>query len=135
MTDTADPRAFVLAFLRAFEDLDLPRFVDCFADDARVFFPAPEPPHRLEGKAAIAERFGRVFASIRAAATSGPPWHRLEPQGLEVQALATDVAVASFELRSPERIARRTLVLVRGAPGWRIAHLHASNAASATGPA
>jgi len=51
-----------------------------------------------------------------------------------VQALATNVAIVSFELHNPERVARRTLVLVRSAPGWRIAHLHASNAAPATGP-
>jgi ketosteroid isomerase-like protein len=45
----------------------------CFADDATAFFPAPEPPERVAGKAAIRSRFQQVFDAIRKAA-SGVRW-------------------------------------------------------------
>ncbi len=122
-------RAFVLEFLQAFENLDMPRFIDCFADDATVFFPVPEPPSRVDGKAAIRARFEAVFAAIRRGAPDGPPYHRLVPEDLAVQAVGGESAVATFHLRNAQRIARRTLVLRRDGERWRIVHLHASNAA------
>ena len=60
--------AFTREFLRAFENLDMKQFIACFADDATVFFPMPEPPERVQGKQAIQQRFERVFASIRSTA-------------------------------------------------------------------
>jgi ketosteroid isomerase-like protein len=125
--------AFVRRFLGAFEALDLPAFVDCFAEDASAFFPHPEPVERLDGRAAIAAQFERVFERIRAGATSGPPFHRLEPQDLAVAPLSPEVATVTFHLRNAERVARRTLVLRRVGDAWRIVHLHASNAATAPG--
>jgi|SRR5262245_33317299 len=50
--DRAAIEAFTRKFLRAFEDLDIQQFIDCFADNATVFFPMPEPPDRVEGKQA-----------------------------------------------------------------------------------
>ena len=128
-TPDDDVEAFTHAFLRAFEDLDLPRFIACFADDASAFFPAPEPPRRVDSRAAIERRFAQVFAAIRAGAGGGPPWHRLEAQALRTRRLAPGVALVTFELHNPERLARRTLVLQHRDDGWRIAHLHASNGA------
>ena len=75
--------AFTRKFLRAFEDLDIQQFVVCFADDASVFFPVPEPPERVNGKHAIQQRFERVFASIRSTAKSGPPFHHLTAEELD----------------------------------------------------
>ena len=46
-------KTFVRSFLLAFENLDMQQFVACFADNATVFFPMPEPPERVEGKQAI----------------------------------------------------------------------------------
>ena len=114
-------------FLTSFENLDMPAFIACFADDATAFFPAPEPPERVAGKAAIRSRFQRVFDAIRKGASGGPPYHRLEPQDLQIQSLSADTAVVSFHLRNSERIARRTLVMKKVRSTWLIAHLHASN--------
>jgi ketosteroid isomerase-like protein len=120
--------AFTRKFLRAFEDLDMQQFIACFADNATVFFPMPEPPDRVEGKRAIQQRFERVFASIRGTAKSGPPFHHLAPEDLTVQIMPGQTAVVSFHLRNSERIARRTLVLINTNGQWLILHLHASNA-------
>jgi ketosteroid isomerase-like protein len=114
-------------FLTSFENLDMPAFIACFTDDATAFFPAPEPPERVTGKAAIRSRFQLVFDAIRKGASAGPPYHRLEPQDLQIQALSADTAVVSFHLRNSERIARRTLVMKKVRSTWLIAHLHASN--------
>ena len=48
--DRAAIEAFTRKFLHAFEDLDIKQFIACFADDATVFFPMPEPPERVQGK-------------------------------------------------------------------------------------
>ena len=117
----------VSAFLTAFENLDMPAFMACFAQDATMFFPTPEPPQRFHGKAAIERKFGEVFARIRAEAHAGPPFHRLRAEDLLVQRLSPEAGLVSFHLRSNERIARRTLVLSHSSAGWLIHHLHASN--------
>jgi uncharacterized protein (TIGR02246 family) len=115
-------------FLKAFEDLDMPRFIACFTEDATVFFPTPEPPERFEGRRAIESHFQKVFEAIRkSSGASGPPFHRLVPEDLLIQILDPHAAIVSFHLRNSERIARRTLVLAKVAGRWRIAHLHASN--------
>ena len=119
--------AFTTRFLQSFENLDLPAFMACFADDATVFFPIPEPPDRVAGKAAIQQRFQQVFERIRTGAPSGPPYHPLDPENTQIQLLDPDEAVVTFELKNTERIARRTLVLKRSHGQWHIVHLHASN--------
>jgi ketosteroid isomerase-like protein len=121
-------KTFVRSFLLAFENLDMQQFVACFADNATVFFPMPEPPERVEGKQAIKQRFEKVFASIRSTAKSGPPFHHLASEDLTIQMMPGQTAVVSFHLRNSERIARRTLVLINTNGQWRILHLHASNA-------
>lgn len=128
----AEIRAFALHFLKCFEDLDMPAFIACFADDATAFFPSPpEPPLRRAGKNAIQEQFGVVFSAIRAEAAGGPPYHQLPPQDLLVHITGADTALVSFHLINGQRTARRTLVVVREAGVWRIVHLHASNGPSA----
>jgi len=125
-------QAFALHFLKAFEDLDMPIFSDCFADEATAFFPAPEPPLRVEGKSAIQQRFEIVFAGIRKSASGGPPYHSLPPQDMLVQMITPETALVSFHLVNAERTARRTLVVVKSSGGWRILHLHASNSMQVT---
>jgi uncharacterized protein (TIGR02246 family) len=130
--DRAAIEAFTRKFLHAFEDLDMKQFIACFADDATVFFPTPEPPERVHGKQAIQQRFERVFASIRSGTKSGPPFHHLDPEDLSIQLTPGQAAVVSFHLRNEERIARRTLVLANTNGHWLIFHLHASSARIAT---
>jgi uncharacterized protein (TIGR02246 family) len=126
-TEETAVRTALQRFLKAFEDLDWETFRASFADDATAFFPVPGWPDRSDGRAAIEERFRQVFAETRAAAPSGPPYHRLEPEQLAIQLVGPDAAVTSFHLRNDERIARRTIVFKRIDGAWRIAHLHASN--------
>lgn len=126
--DRAAIEAFTKTFLRAFENLDMQQFIACFADNATVFFPIPEPSERVEGKQAIQQRFEQVFASIRSTAKSGPPFHHLSPENLAIQIMPGRGAVVSFHLKNSERIARRTLVLANTNGQWLIVHLHASNA-------
>ena len=119
--------ALIARFLSSFENLDLPAFIACFADDATVFFPQPDPAERFDGREAIQRQFGIVFERIRSQAAGGPPYHRLVPEDLRCEQIAPDVGLVSFHLRNAERTARRTLVLRHHPDGWRVQHLHASN--------
>ncbi len=120
-------RAALALFLAAFENLDWDRFRLCFDDDATVFFPSPTPPDRSDGRAAFEARFTEVFAQIRKAARSGPPFQRLPPEDLKVAVFGAEAAVATFHLRNAERLARRTVVMGKRGATWRIVHLHATN--------
>jgi hypothetical protein len=114
-----DIRAAVDRFLRAFENLDMPNFIGCFADDATVFFPVPEPPSRFDGKRAIQAHFEQVFDAIRqTSGSSKPPFHQIVPENLQIQLLNDCGAVVTFQMNSTVRVARRTIVLQkRGDPG------------------
>jgi ketosteroid isomerase-like protein len=115
-------------FLRAFENLDMTAFIACFAGDATVFFPLPEPPERFEGKSAIQNHFEQVFTAIRKSSKSDrAPYQRLVPEDLRIDMLGSKAAVVSFHLRNDERVGRRTLVLQKINHTWVILHLHASN--------
>ncbi len=120
-------RAALALFLTAFEHLEWDRFRQCFDDSATVFFPAPTPPERADGRAAFEAHFTEVFAQIRRAAPGGPPFQRLVPEDLHVEMLGPEAAIATFHLRNAERLARRTVVLRRRDRGWLIAHMHATN--------
>jgi ketosteroid isomerase-like protein len=128
--DEDSVRVFASHFLRTFENLDMPSFIECFADDATAFFPAPWPPLRVDGKAAIEAQFQQVFAAIRKDATRGPPYHALSAEDLSVQLVSGEAAIVSFHLRGEKRVARRSLFLRKTESGWRIVHLHASNASA-----
>lgn len=124
----AQVNELVVRFVAAFETLDIDAFMACFASEATVFFPAPEPADRYDGKAAIRTHFQQVFSGIRNASHAvAPPYHRLDVENLEIQMLDPDAAVVTFHLRNAERIARRTLVVGRIRGRWLIVHLHASN--------
>ena len=114
-------------FLEAFENLDEPAFLAAFSESATIFHPAPSMASRVAGRAAIDSTFHRVFAEIRANAREGPPFHRLPAEDLSIRPLAAGVVMATFHLKNPERLGRRTVVLRREGTRWRIVHLHASN--------
>lgn len=118
-------------FLRSFENLDLSGFMAMFVEDVAVFFPTPEPPERFDGKQAVRAHFSQVFEAIRKGAVSGPPYHHLAPEDLDIRELSPDAALISFHLRNSERIARRSLVFKKVHGDWLIVHLHASNVAAA----
>lgn len=122
-----EAEAALRAFLTAFENLDWVAFTKFFAEDATAFLPSPEAPRRFDGKAAIEGQFRLGFSEIRQdSGARVPPFHKLEPVDLRVEAFGNQLAVATFLLVSEQRIARRTLILRRDAGGWRIIHLHAS---------
>jgi ketosteroid isomerase-like protein len=117
-------------FLTAFNNLDMPAFLDCFADDATVFHPPSAPPRtfpmRIKGRAEIQRTFEVVFAQIRTMSNrTAPPFMELTPQDLEVQRFG-DGGVVTFHLGVAAARARRTLVYHRAGSTWRIVHLHAS---------
>jgi len=115
-------------FIHAFENLDMARFIQCFSEDATVFFPIPEPPGRFDGREAIQRHFQEVFAAIRhSSASSRPPFHHLVPEHLQVQLIDDTAAVVTFQMSNAERVARRTLVFQKRSGRWLIVHLHASN--------
>lgn len=109
-------------FLVPFSHRDVVAFSSYFADDATVFFPGRHP-RRVEGQADIARAFTELFGP-----PVSPPGSAtlIQPQDLMVQRF-DGVAVATFHLGSDASRGRRTFVLRRIGPDWRIAHLHASN--------
>lgn len=116
------------AFIVAFNNLDMPAFLNCFAEDATVFHPPAAPPRtfptRLQGRREIERTFQVVFDLIRGGRTS-PPYQDLQPRDLLLQQFG-ESAVLTFHLGTAPRTSRRTLVFRRIGAGWKIAHLHAS---------
>jgi hypothetical protein len=82
------------------------QFIACFADDATVFFPMPEPPECVQGKQAVQQRFEHVFASLRSTAKSGPPFHHLAPEDLTIQLCPGRplLSHSSLEMQSGSRV-------------------------------
>jgi ketosteroid isomerase-like protein len=109
-------------FLVPFSNRDVAAFSIFFADDATVFFPGRHP-RRVEGRANIARAFTELFGP-----PVSPPGSAtlIQPQDLMVQRF-DGVAIATFHLGTDAARSRRTFVMRRIGPDWRIAHLHASN--------
>ena len=127
----ADVAAAARAFIVAFDNLDMPAFLDCFADGATLFHPpAASPrtfPKRFQGKQEIQRTFQVVFDQIRTASRrSAGPYMNLQPQDLLIQQFG-DSAVLTFHLGSDTVTGRRTLIYRRTGPDWKIVHLHASS--------
>lgn len=119
-TAADDVEQAIKDFLIPFSNLEVAKFIDYFADDATVFFPAAGfSAVRVEGKANIARTFGQVFKP------SGASRPVIQPQDLKVQRLG-DTAIVTFHLGSDASRARRTFVLRRIESQWKIVHLHAS---------
>ncbi len=56
------------------------------------------------------------------------PFQNIEPKDTRIDFPTASVAVVTFHLGPDNRVlGRRMLVLVKGADGWKISHLHASN--------
>ena len=120
--------AVMKAFLVPFSNQDVPAFIDYFADDAVVFFPAAQfGVMRVEGKDNIARAFAGVFKPGRPVPPGGRPL--IQPQDLKVQQFG-DTAVVTFHLGTDATRGRRSFVLRRIDSKWRIVHLHASTIAA-----
>lgn len=129
----AAARAALLAFLKAFEDCDLPAMEAAFAQDCvsfdRTLTTATaqpgltfEPYRRQAGMPAGMRRAAEALPRT----AKGPPYQDLTPHDLLVQAGA-DMAVCTFHLEQPHSFGRRTVVLRKRGGAWKIIHIHASS--------
>jgi ketosteroid isomerase-like protein len=116
----ASARTAMLDFMEALNSLDVDRMAAFFADDITAFVPSAQA-ERVDGKPAVAEIF-RTYAEATRKTTART---NLVPEDLEVEA-DRDVAVVSFNLRSPDALGRRTFVFRRRGSRWLIVHFHAS---------
>lgn len=110
-------------WLDALNSLDEARVVDAFADDATAFFPTAKN-ERVDGKAAIAAVFHDYFAANTKKTNIVAEDLRVQQRG--------DLAIVTFNVHNPSSVSRRTFVWRHESRGWRILHLHASNAALKT---
>jgi ketosteroid isomerase-like protein len=117
----------VTAFLQLFANRNVQGFIDYFVEDATFFMPSSATgasPIRFEGKASIAREFESLYQRVGLQGqTAG---RTINPQNLLVQRYG-DVAVVTFHLGTEAARGRRTLVMLRTAAGWKIAHVHASD--------
>ena len=131
--DAASAEAALMAFLRNFAACDLPAMEAAFAPDATSFnvvnagtddaAPSRDSIKRSPG---IPEGMRRIALALPKE-RPGPPYHRPDLiNDLMVQVVG-DVALCTFHFDNPERLGRRTIILVKRAGDWRILHVHASN--------
>lgn len=131
--DAASAEAAVMAFLRSFAACDLPAMEAAFAPDATSFDALVAGADELAPARASLKRAPGMPEKMRQIALTlpkertGPPYHRPDLiQDLLVQ-VAGDMALCTFHFDNPDRLGRRSIVLVRSARQWRILHIHASN--------
>jgi ketosteroid isomerase-like protein len=128
--DSSGVEAASRGFITAFNNLDMPAFLACFADDATLIHPPSGPPRtfprRFQGKPDIQRTFQVVFDQIRGnSKRMTAPYQDLQPRDVLVQHY-DGFAVLTFHLGSETRVGRRTLVFRRIGSDWKIVHLHAS---------
>jgi len=126
--DPSTVEAAARRFIVAFNNLDMPAFLDRFADDATIIHPPSGPPRtfpkRVQGKQEIQRTFQVVFDLIRGGRAT-PPYQDLQPRDLLIQEY-NGLAVVTFHLGTDARVGRRTLVFRQVGSDWKIVHLHAS---------
>lgn len=121
--DTFEIRAAAENFLRVFDNLDWERFAACWSSDPTAFFPGDDA--RLDGRAAVLTRFRTIFDRMPLH-SSGPPYLHLKPRHIRVDQHG-GAGLVTFTLgEPPEPIALRSLVFVREAGAWKLAHVHAT---------
>lgn len=128
-SDSASAHRAAVGFLGAFDSLQFEPFRAYLAEEVTMFFPFPQLPARVDGRALVAERFSQFMTAVREARTrAGQPLVQgLDPRDLRVQMAGPDVAVVSFHLGADSR-SRRSIVFRRDGGAWRVIHWHASSA-------
>jgi ketosteroid isomerase-like protein len=99
-----------------------------FHEDAQMFSPLGAFPARLDGRGAIGKQFETILQTLMAQPGGGI---KLDPQDMVIRELAPNAVLFTFHLRLPGPLHRRSILLTKGASGWRIAHIHASIASPA----
>jgi ketosteroid isomerase-like protein len=116
-------------FLGAVMAQSLERILPFFNEDAQMFSPLGTYPSRLDGRAAIGKQFASILEAVKSQAGGAL---KIEPQDLDARELAPNVVQLTFHLRmAAGPLHRRSFVMLRGASGWRIGHIHASIASPA----
>jgi hypothetical protein len=131
--DAAAAEAALRAFLRSFANCDLAAMEAAFAPDATSFDLLTANTQSAAPERASLKRAPGMPATMRRIAQTlpgeqpGPPYHRPDQiHDLLVQVIG-EVALCTFHFDNPDRLGRRSIVLVRREGAWRVLHLHASN--------
>jgi ketosteroid isomerase-like protein len=122
--DTNEIQVAAEYFLHALDNLDWERFVACWSSDPSAFYPDDET--RVDGRAAVLTRFRTMFDQIPLRA-SGPPYLHLNPRNLRINRYGDAGLVTFMLLDKPGPTPLRSLLFVREAGAWKLAHLHATN--------
>ena len=119
----AEACAFFNTFLTALNKRDWPAFRATLDDSISVFLEDPAPGKRFDGRMPAESLFASIFPAPGTSPQSLPP--AIVPTHLRIQSFG-DVAIITFEILRPQTLARRTLVVHRGAHGWHMVHIHGS---------
>jgi len=123
--ENSDVRETLDGFFRAVESRDLDRITPYFEEDAQMFSPLGTYPARLDGRAAIMEQFKAISEALK----QMPTPIRIDPQEMVVREFG-DIALATFHLKLPGPLHRRSFILRKRDGRWCIAHIHASIASA-----
>jgi ketosteroid isomerase-like protein len=122
--DTNEIQVAAEHFLRALDNLDWERFGACWSADPSAFYPGDDT--RVDGRAAVLTRFRTMFEEIPLRA-SGPPYLNLKPRNLRINRYGEAGLVTFMIPDRPGPTLLRSLLFVREAGAWKLAHLHATN--------
>lgn len=120
-SDDAGVRSAMNGFMDALNALDIGAMTSYFADDVTAFVPLRQA-ERVEGKAALVEIFRKYVDATKKVS----PRTNLVPENMMITS-SGDSGVVTFQVRSAERVNRRTFVFRRINGRWLIAHFHASD--------
>ena len=122
-----------MKFLAAFENGDIERMEEFFAEDA-LTFPRIIMSNdgdrtidafaykRIKGMDPQMKQVVREWREQR----PGPPYVSLQPRDLEIK-MFSDAALLTFHIERENELSRRTFVMASRNGCWKIVHLHASN--------
>jgi len=123
---TAEIERVVTGFLAAVDAGDRASLGECFATEATMYFPFDDTPDLVEGRAAILQRFDRLFGAWRRRGLS-TPYVGFSPKQFRARAAGPGHALATFTVGIEGAPGRRSVLLRQCGAGWKILHLHASN--------
>ena len=116
----------VTGFLAAVDAGDRALLGESFDREATMYFPFADTPGLVSGRAAILDRFDRLFAAWRRRGIT-TPYVGFAPTQLQTHGAGPGHALATFTVGIEGAPGRRSVLFRRSAAGWKILHLHASN--------